>query len=231
MNRILAALTPDDRDALTPLARVERFDAGARLHEAGERLSSAFLPIDAVVAHGAGETGAPLVETGTVGREGVVSAVALIGDGVAFERATVHLAGDIAVLPAEAVRARYEESAAFRRLLGAYVQAYAAQVAQSIVCSATHPSEARLARWLLMSLDRTGSTVSLPLDTGLLAEMLGIGRAAVTVVTGTLQTAGLVRASRDGIRVVDRDGLEEAACDCYLAVRQVFERMLPNSYR
>lgn len=227
MNSIIAALTADDRDALMAAARVEHCDSGLVLHEAGERLGQVCFPIDAVVSHRAAhDDGAP-VETGTVGREGVVSAAALIGDHIAFERAVVQVAGRIVVIPIGTVAAALDRSPDLRRAMGAYLQAYAAQVAQSVVCNASHPSEARLARWLLMCLDRTGRDAPLELGSGLLAEMLGVGRPAVTVVTGALQTAGLIRSDRGAITVVDREGLEDAACDCYGRIRNVFQRLLP----
>lgn len=230
MNRLLAALPSDDHDALASCVTIDRFEYGAILHEAGQRLDHAFFPVDAMVSHRTGQDGGLPVESGTVGREGVVSAAALLGDGTAFERAVVQFAGKIAILPIAAVRERLDQSAPFRRLIGAYVHAYTAQVAQNVVCSALHPSEARLARWLLMCVDRTGLHTPLRFDNGTLAEVLGIGRPAVSVVTGTLRNAGLIGVDRDTISVVDRTELEDAACDCYGRVRAAFERLLPGSY-
>jgi CRP-like cAMP-binding protein len=228
MNHILAALDPADHDALSADLHVAHFDSGAVLHEADQAIDRAYFPYDAIVAHSTPQDAGPSVDTGSVGREGVVSATALIGDDRPYERAVVQLPGEIAVLPVAAVTALYDRSRAFRRLMGAYIQAYAAQVAQTALCSASHSSEARLSRWLLMSLDRKGTNDPLPLDGAMLAGLLGVGRPTVTVVTGTLQTAGLIRAAREGITVVDREGLEEACCDCYHRVRHVFERLLPR---
>ena len=160
----------------------------------------------------------------------MVSAAALIGDGTAFERAVVQLTGAIAVIPMAAVRERLERSRHFRELIGAYIQAHEAQVAQDVMCNALHPSEARMARWLLMCLDRTGTDKPMRFDNGLLAEVLGVGRPAVTIVTGVLKTARLITVERQLISVLDRPGLEEAACDCYRRVRRAFERLLPRSY-
>lgn len=230
MNCIIAALSADDRDALMAVARVESCASGRVLHEAGQLLDRIYFPIDAVVSHCAGhDDGAP-VETGTVGREGVVSATALMGDHVAYEQAVVQVAGHFVVAPIETASALLDRSPDFRRAMGAYLQAYAAQMAQSVVCNALHPSESRLARWLLMCLDRTGGDAPLELSNRLLAEMLGVGRPAVTIVTGMLQTAGLIRSERGTIAVVDRDGLEDAACDRYRRVRDIFHRLLPASY-
>lgn len=231
MNRILAALAPDDRDALAPRLHVEDFAAGSVLHDAGQSVADAWFPYDAVVAHSTAQDGGWPVETGTVGCEGVVSAAALFGEDPPFERAVVCVPGRIAVLPVGEVTRLRDRSAAFRRLIGAYIQAYAAQVAQSVACNAAHSNEARLSRWLLMCRDRMQAAGPLPFDNRMLAGMLGVGRPTVTVVAGTLQTAGLIRTGPDGIDIVDREGLEEAACDCYGRVRRVFERLLPLSYR
>jgi CRP-like cAMP-binding protein len=230
MNRLLAATTTSDHDALSLRLAVERFECGAVLHEAGQRLHNAYFPLDTIVSHGTCQDRGSPVESGTVGPEGMVSAAAMIGDGTAFERAVVQLPGAIAVIPILVVRERLKRSQHFRELIGAYIQAHEAQTAQDVVCSASHPSEARMARWLLMCLDRVGPDKPLRFDNGLLAEVLGIGRPAVTVVTGTLQTARLITVERGVIAVVDRDGLEDAACDCYGRVRRAFERLLPRSY-
>ena len=63
-----------------------------------------------------------------------------------------------------------------------------------------------------------------------LAEMLGVQRSTVSVVTRSFQTAGLIRQSRGGITVTDREGLEGAACECYSRIRRLYERLLPGTY-
>ena len=63
---------------------------------------------------------------------------------------------------------------------------------------------------------------------GQVAEMLGVQRTTVTAVTGELQAKGLIRTHRGGVEVVDRPGLERAACECYAAVEEHFQRLLPE---
>ena len=60
-----------------------------------------------------------------------------------------------------------------------------------------------------------------------LAQMLGVRRASVTVTAGALQRAGYVEFSRGRVAVVDRSGLEGAACECYGVTREVYDRLLP----
>jgi CRP-like cAMP-binding protein len=87
--------------------------------------------------------------------------------------------------------------------------------------------EARLSRWLLQTHDRTESDM-IPLTQEFLSQMLGVRRTTVTLVARSLQQAGLIRYQRGQIMIVDRKGLEDAACECYAAVRRQIERSLPR---
>jgi hypothetical protein len=104
-----------------------------------------------------------------------------------------------------------------------YGEAFLAQTFQTVSCNALHPVEARRCRWILSMHDRADGD-TLPLTHEFLAEMLGVQRSSVSVVTRTLQTAGLIRQSRGSITVTDRAGLEEAACECYGRIRRVYQR-------
>jgi CRP-like cAMP-binding protein len=231
MNRILAALEGEERDALVRRAQTEHFDAGTVLHEPGLPLERAYFPEDAIVAYSVRQDGGSAAATGLVGREGVASPTALLGDGIPYERATVQTAGRMSTLPVAEVRRAIGRSAELRRLIAFYAQAYTAQAAQSIACSASHATESRLSTWLLSCVDRGRAAARIPLDAAKLSALLGIGRPTLTVVLGTLQTAGLIRTGPDLVAIVDREGLEEASCECYGRLRTVFERLLPSTYR
>ena len=56
-----------------------------------------------------------------------------------------------------------------------------------------------------------------------LSQMLGSGRSAVTIAAGALRGAGLIRYTRGKITILDREGLEASACECYGVVRAAFE--------
>jgi hypothetical protein len=54
--------------------------------------------------------------------------------------------------------------------------------------------------------------------------MLGTRRSSVTVAAGMLQRAGLIAHSRGDVEIIDRQKLEEAACECYgIMLRQIEE--------
>jgi hypothetical protein len=56
--------------------------------------------------------------------------------------------------------------------------------------------------------------------------MLGVRRPSVSVAASILQRAGLIRYSRGLVDVVDRAGLESAACECYGVIAREYERLI-----
>ena len=106
-----------------------------------------------------------------------------------------------------------------RDLILRFKEALLGQVQQTAACNALHPLEARLARWLLQALDLTDGR-ELPLTPDSIAKMLGVRRTSVTLAANRLQVSGLIRYFRGTIVVLDKVALEEAACECYRAIRR-----------
>jgi CRP-like cAMP-binding protein len=163
----------------------------------------------------------------TRGNEGLVGLAALLGAEGSESQTLAEIPGTALRLPAAVLVAAVDAQPALRRLLLRYTQAYLTQVAQGAACNRLHGIEARCARWLLMTHDRVGGSDAFPLTQEFLAIMLGVRRAGVSVAAGALQDAGLIRYRRGGIRVLDRAGLEAAACECYGVVRRQYDRLLP----
>ena len=137
----------------------------------------------------------------------------------------VQLPGAALRMGAGAFRRELEVSAPLRALLLRYNEALQAQVMQTAACNGRHGLEQRLARWLLVARDRAeGDELALTQD--FVAMMLGVHRPSVTVTAGILQRAGLIRYANGHITLLDRPGLEAAACECYGAVRQRFATLL-----
>src|ERR1700710_1784814 len=100
-----------------------------------------------------------------------------------------------------------------------------AQAQQSTACMATHDVQARLCRWLLRARDLSGSD-TLNFTQEFLAEMLGVRRTSVTVDAHTLQNAGMIKYSRGKIQILDADGMQEAACEYYKAIKHHYAQLL-----
>jgi CRP-like cAMP-binding protein len=229
-NRLLAALSHDDRSRIEPhLEKVELLK-GRILFEAGDPIEHVYFPDNGVVSLVISMEQGGAAETATIGREGIIGFVAALGSRRAMGRGIVHVSGSAERLHFERLEEQWDQSPSFRQLLLCYTEALFAQVLQSVACNALHRVEARCCRWILMAHDRAG-TPTVPLTHELLAEMLGVQRSTVTLVARQLQAANLISYRRGIVHILDRPGLEEASCECYGMVRQHFERLLPHTYR
>lgn len=230
MNRLLAALAPHDYERLAPHLKEVHLDRGRVLYEPGERIDQVYFPLGGLVSLVSLQEDGGSVETGAVGCEGVVAIDCLLGDRISYNRALAQLPGKALCMPASPFLELWESSRSFRQIIMAYNHAFATLVFQSVACNISHSAEVRLARWILMCVDRCGDGETVALTHEYLADMLGVGRPTITVVARTLQAAGLIRYSRGVITVLDREGLEAASCECYWKVRETFERLLPGSF-
>jgi CRP-like cAMP-binding protein len=122
-------------------------------------------------------------------------------------------------------RLELQRRTALRRLLDRYLFVRMTQLAQSVGCTRYHLVEARLARWLLMTQDRSPSN-AMHITHEFLALILGVRRAGVTKAAISLQLLGLIRYNRGDIVIVDRLGLVAAACSCYETDRATYRRIL-----
>jgi CRP-like cAMP-binding protein len=228
-NRLLAALTPDDFAHLAPhLAAIELL-RGKVLYETGETIHHAYFPHVGMVSLVTVLQDGQIVETATFGREGVLGFSSALVSKQSFGRYIVQLPGSASRIPLVHLRAAFDASTALRTLLLRFTEALLAQTFQTVACNAVHSVEARCCRWILSSRDRM-KTDTVPLTHEFLAEMLGVQRSTVSAITRNFQTAGLITQGRGVITIIDRAGLEEAACECYGTIRRSFERLLPRTY-
>jgi CRP-like cAMP-binding protein len=112
-----------------------------------------------------------------------------------------------------------------RTLLLRYTMATLGAIAQSAACNRLHMLEQRCARWLLSAHDHAGKD-TFPMTHEFLAMMLGVRRAGVTVAAQSLQHAALIAYNHGTMSILDRAGLEAAACECYRTIQDEFDRLL-----
>ena len=228
-NRLLAALPPDVLSSLVPHLRLVSLARGKVLSEADEPLEYVyFVESGAVSIVTVFENGAT-AEMATVGREGVVGIGSILGGKHALGRCVVLVPGSALAVEASRFRSALREIAKLRATCEAYAQSFLAQLLQNVACNAAHRVEQRCARSLLMCDDQNeGDPFELTQE--YLAEMLGVRRSTVTVIACALQQAGLIRYRRGAIEVLDRKGLEAAACECYSIVRNRYQRLLAHAF-
>jgi CRP-like cAMP-binding protein len=229
-NAILAALSAGDRAALRPYLRTVYFKSKTMLFETGDTVQSVYFPLDAVVSLIVGLSTGEVTESAMVGKDGVVGAASALDGKIAIHSAVVQLPGDAMVCGSDAFKGAVLQSQTFISTIMRHEQTVFAQAQQSTACMANHDLEARLCRWLLRARDLSGSD-HLPFTQEFLAEMLGVRRTSVTTVAHTIQRAGMIRYSRGKIQILDVEGLQETACECYQAVKDHYERLLGPSLR
>jgi CRP-like cAMP-binding protein len=164
------------------------------------------------------------VEVGLIGNEGLVEAVHLLGTTKVPTSGFMQVSGSALRMRLEDLRAEFLNCEPLRTVILRCVQGQSLVVTQIAACNRLHEVEERMARWLLMVQDRVGTNEFL-LTQEFLAEMIGARRTTVTLAAGSLQRSGLIEYRRGTVRIVDRDGLAEAACECYPIVRKVIAEL------
>jgi CRP-like cAMP-binding protein len=223
-NRLLAGLAPSSYDALLPLLEPVHLEQKQVLAMANEPISHAVFPTTAVISLIVPMENGESVEAATVGLEGMLGLPLFLGDGAAAEEAVVQIEGKALRMPAETFRQVVTETPELQDLLHRYTLALMGQMSRTAGCNRAHPIEERCARWLLLTHDRVGND-TFYLTHEFLAAMLGTRRPSVTIVAGQLQQAGLIRYRRGQLTILDREGLENAACEDYRLTQDLYERL------
>ena len=226
-NHWLASLEADDKDRLTPHLQPHAFEQGQVVHEAGEPSESIWFPTQGAISLLTIVSDRRAVETAVIGAEGLVGATCGPLNGGFMTRAVAQTDGWASCIDAEVFSEALHDSPTLREAIARHTEMLFAQVQQIAACNAQHRLEERLARWLLMLQDRVESPC-LQLTQQSVADMLGVRRATVSEVSAALEDRGLIRRTRGAIEIVDREGLEHAACDCYGVIGKVIEQLDPE---
>ncbi len=216
-NLILDGLPERVRASLEPHLTAVDLPQSLILQEAGRPVSQVYFPLGGMVSLLAVTPSGESIETGIVGREGVVGGLA-VGDLPSFAQAIVQIEGRALRIGAAQFRALYQEHPALRERVDRYQAFILAQAQQNAACHALHSLEGRLCRWLLQSEDLIDSN-QIELTQEFLSYMLGVRRPTVSVAASELQRDGLIQYRRGTITVVDRGGLLKRSCQCYEVLR------------
>jgi CRP-like cAMP-binding protein len=224
LNRILAALPQPEFDALLPNLELVSMPLGQMLYEPGSPQRHAYFPTTAIASlHYVTESGAS-AETAGVGNEGMVGVSIFMGGNSTSSSAVVQTAGHGYRMERGRLKEQFNRAGLLQNLLLRYTQALMTQMAQTAACNRHHSVEQQLCRWLLLTMDRLPDR-ELVMTQELVASMLGVRRESVTETAGQLQTAGYIRYRRGHIAVLNRNGLERHACECYDVVKKELARL------
>lgn len=224
-NHLIELLPRRDRSRLLALCEPFNLVLADVLSQPGKPARHVYFPTDGFISLVAEIDGSSGVDVGMVGREGMLGAQLALGVTVAPLHALVQGPGTAWRIGTKAFKNELENSAALRRSVGRYLYVLMAQLACSAACLRFHLIGPRLARWLLMSQDRSHSS-SFDVTQEFLSYMLGVRRVGITAAAGALQRSGLIEYSRGRLTVLDRHGLEAAACGCYAADQKSYAELL-----
>jgi len=224
-NRLVSAFSTQDQEFFLSRTTSIQLSLGQILAEPGEDSGFCYFPTRGVISMVTLMSSGSGAEVGIVGTEGMVGFNALLGEARAPHQALVQGSGEALRITVDDLVKMRDQSEEVEQLLLRYIHSFLTIVSQGAACNALHKAEARMARWILLVQDRLHED-SLPITHEFLANMLGIRRATVTVVANVLEQAGLVSLGRREIRVLDREGLMKASCECYKAMDGITARVL-----
>ena len=224
-NHLLELLPDDDRQRVLAHCESVQLRLGDVLCESDALLRHAYFPVDGFISLLTRIEDHPSLEVGMVGREGMFGAALALGVAVSPLQALVQGAGQAWRIPAAGLQREMARSAVLRQTMHRYLYVVMAQMASSAACLRFHLIGPRLARWLLMSADRAHAS-HFQVTHEFLACMLGVRQVGVTVAAGALQRQGLIAYHRGQVTVVDRTGLEAAACPCFARQHLAYQLLL-----
>jgi len=217
-NYILAAQTDYDFARLLPHLETVTLASGKQLHSSGEACSYVYFPETAVVSNLYTLVDGSTIEVAMVGREGATDLSEIFGSQPSLHWSQVAIGGTALRIKTEILKDEFNRGGRIQTSLLSYLNLHIAQISQRVVCKSFHTIEKRLSSWLLMLTDRVRKN-QLPLTQEQISLFLGVHRPSVTLVAQTLREKNLIDYARGKILILDRKGLESAACECYSVVQ------------
>jgi CRP-like cAMP-binding protein len=216
-NDLLAAIPRPAYKRMATGLELVQLTYGQVLYEPDGPIHHVYFPVNCLVSLLTAVDHHRTLEVGMVGDEGMVGMPMVLGIGISAVRALVQGSGDALRMTAARFRTEFKRIPPLQRALFRYTHLLMAQVSQTAACNRFHEADSRLARWLLMTSDRLHSDAFM-LTHEFLAHMLGVRRVGVTKAAEELRRKDLITYTRGNIRILDRKGLEAAACTCYRIV-------------
>lgn len=217
-NHLLAALSNQEYQRLQPDLKEVPLVFGDILYEPGDVHEYVYFPNGGIVSLLSTVKERSTLEVGMVGSEGMAGIAVYLGATISLNRALVQGVGTALQMKASVLCKQIKENRPLPELLRHYTLSLLTQISQGAVCNRFHRIENRLARWLLMTHDRMRAN-EFQLTQGFLSDMLGVRREGVVKAARVLQKAKLISYVRGQLRILNRPGLEAAACACYEALR------------
>lgn len=223
-NHLLAAPPKEEYEQLLPQMEHVRLAFGEILYAPGEAITHVYFPHDAIISLVSAMKSGASAELAIVSSEGMVGLPVYLGSDTATNEAVVQIAGRATRVKAQVFKDEFCKSRLLRILLRRYTHALFTHASQIAACNRLHHVEERFIQWLLLMNDRIGKD-EFKFTHEIISQMLGVRRAGVSTCAAKLRQRGLISYHRGHIRILDRAGLEAAACECYEIIRTEFDRL------
>jgi CRP-like cAMP-binding protein len=229
-NRLLSLLPRHEMEELAPLLQRLTLEQKQPLYRTGDLLTHIYFPSRGMISVLVLMEDGAEIEVATIGKEGMVSAVASCGVNNVVHQVTVQLPGEALRLPRAAFQDALRRLPRFHAVMMRYLAYSWRSSHQLMACNALHALEQRMCRWLLMTHDCVEED-TFPLTQEFLAQMLGVRRQTVSEIAAAWQRAGVIAYRRGEIRILNRRSLEAASCDCYQAISSFYAQMFGKRER
>lgn len=217
-NELLLSLPIDISIRLQPAMQKVVFERGQTIYDIGDSFDFVYFPIDFVASRLCLMEDGAMIEVGVVGREGMLGISSLMGSKCANCLTVAETGGTAIRIRTKLLRDLFGQNPKLQAILLNYYNDFLTQVSQRAACRCRHTVAQQLCTWLLLVHDRAGSN-DLALTQETIANRLGARRASVTVALNELEKLGCVKSRRGHIKITDRRGLENCACECFDILR------------
>jgi CRP-like cAMP-binding protein len=223
-NKLLRKLTTTDFEVLWP--HIQRVDLGLkqRLFSKGDLIDCVYFPEDCACSLLAETEHVNPIEVGMFGFEGMSNMVVRTGDRTALA-SVIQLAGSAWRMNANDFVRLLHTLPSLNEMALRYKEAVAVQFAYTALAHGSFTIEERLARWLLMSHDRS-QRETIPMVHEFMASMLAVRRSGITTAIHVLEGSGAIKAVRGSLTIRDRAKLLEIAGESYGTPEAEYERLM-----
>jgi CRP-like cAMP-binding protein len=223
-NGVLQRISADDFRGIEPFLEKVELKLKQEIITPDEPMTHVWFPESGMVSIIASADRSEAIEVGMVGREGMTSHVTRLGD-TSVLRSLVQLSGTALAVEASSYIEWVEQRPDVLRVVLRFQQSMMVQISYTALSHGSYTIEERLARWLLMSFDRSEGG-DLPLVHEFIAIMLAVRRSGVTTAMHVLEGKHAIRAVRGRIQLRNREVLVDMAAGSYGIAEREYHRLM-----
>jgi CRP-like cAMP-binding protein len=224
-NTLIDTLPRTSRNRLLSICESVDLVAGSVVSGSDVPTRHVYFPTGSILSLTTSSKDFPVLEVGMVGSEGMLGLQAVLAVGSVSLQGSVSGAGTAWRVATEPFTRELAASRALRQSLNGYLQVTLLQFTLEARCLHFHRINQRLARWLLMTHDRTHSD-SFSVTQALIAHLMGVRRVGIAKAAGAFQREGMIKYVRGVLTIVDRKALEAESCACYETARNTYQRLM-----